>query len=62
MEHDSDYRVFFERHVGLEGVFINMEGFGASAPGEVLYEKFGITAERAVEPARSLISRLPRRE
>jgi len=31
-----------------------MEGFGASAPVNVLYEKFGITAERIAEKARSL--------
>ncbi|MBE3637100.1 transketolase [Mangrovicoccus algicola] len=35
--------------------FIGMEGFGASAPAEVLYEKFGITAEAAAQKVRDLL-------
>ena len=35
--------------------FVGMEGFGASAPAPDLYRHFGITAERAVELARSLM-------
>jgi transketolase len=30
-----------------------MTGFGASAPAEVLYEKFGITAEAIVEQVKA---------
>ncbi len=33
----------WERWLGPEGIFIGMNGFGASAPAEVLYEHFGIT-------------------
>ena len=33
----------WERWLGPEGVFIGMNGFGASAPAEILYEHFGIT-------------------
>jgi transketolase len=35
----------WERFIGEDGAFVGMTGFGASAPAEVLYEKFGITAE-----------------
>ncbi|OWU83870.1 transketolase [Oceanicola sp. 22II-s10i] len=35
--------------------FVGMTGFGASAPAEVLYEHFGITAEAVAEKAKSLL-------
>jgi len=38
----------WERFIGEDGGFVGMTGFGASAPAEVLYEKFGITAEAVV--------------
>jgi transketolase len=38
----------WERYVGLDGIAIGINRFGASAPGEVLFEKFGITVERMV--------------
>lgn len=38
----------WERFIGEDGAFIGMTGFGASAPAEVLYEKFGITTEAVV--------------
>jgi transketolase len=34
----------WERWIGPNGGFVGMTGFGASAPAEELYEKFGITA------------------
>ena len=37
--------------IGIEGGFVGMDGFGASAPAEELYAHFGITAERVVEEA-----------
>jgi transketolase len=40
------------RWLGDDGVFVGMSGFGASAPAEVLYEKFGITAEAVAQAAR----------
>jgi transketolase len=42
--------------VGDDGVFIGMTGFGASAPAEVLYEKFGITPEAVANAARRLVA------
>jgi transketolase len=47
----------WERYVGLDGVVIGMHSFGASAPGAVLAEKFGFTAENIVEQAKALLTR-----
>ncbi|MEJ6788697.1 transketolase [Brevundimonas sp. BR2-1] len=38
----------WERFIGEDGGFVGMTGFGASAPAEVLYEKFGVTTEAVV--------------
>ena len=38
----------WERFIGEDGAFVGMTGFGASAPAEVLYDKFGITADAVV--------------
>ena len=37
--------------IGSDGVFIGMDGFGASAPYKKLYEYFGITAQHAADAA-----------
>ncbi|MCA9535901.1 MAG: transketolase, partial [Myxococcales bacterium] len=41
----------WERYLGMRGRFVGMTRFGASAPAETLYEKFGITAAAVVEAA-----------
>jgi transketolase len=46
--------------VGGYGECVGLEHFGASAPYEVLYEQFGLTAERVVAAARSSLSKLGR--
>jgi hypothetical protein len=38
----------WEHYVGLEGVVVGMDGLGASAPAEVLYQEFGLTAGQEV--------------
>ena len=38
----------WERFIGEDGAFVGMTSFGASAPAEVLYEKFGITTDAVV--------------
>ena len=43
----------WERHLGPEGIFIGMRGFGASAPYAALYKHFGITAEAVVAAAKA---------
>ncbi len=39
------------RYTGQAGTMIGIEHFGASAPAPVLYEKFGITAEKVAQQA-----------
>lgn len=38
-------RFGWDRWIGPKGVFVGMDGFGASAPADELYKHFGITAE-----------------
>ena len=45
----------WERYVGAEGVAIGLVRFGASAPGAVLYQKLGLTAERVAGEALRLV-------
>ncbi len=44
-----------ERGREAKSGFVGMEGFGASAPAERLYEEFGITAEAVAEKVRALL-------
>ena len=44
--------------VGDAGECVALEHFGASAPYAVLYEQFGLTAERVVAAARRRLSKL----
>jgi transketolase len=46
----------WRRYVGSTGEVIGLDSFGASAPYKVLYEKFGITADRVVGKALALLS------
>jgi transketolase len=52
---EAGIRQGWDRWVGNDGGFITMDQFGASAPYQVLYEKFGITAERIVAEAQRLL-------
>lgn len=49
----------WEHYVGLDGAVVGMRDFGASAPAPELYERFGITAGRVAEEARSLLATTP---
>lgn len=42
----------WNKWLGDKGIFIGMSSFGASAPGKVCFEKFGITAENTVAAAK----------
>ncbi len=44
------------RWIGDTGAVVGIERFGASAPYQVLYEKFGITADNVVRTAKSVLS------
>ena len=48
---EAGVRTGWDRFIGVDGTFIGMTGFGASAPAEQLYEHFGITAEAVVKAA-----------
>ena len=54
---EAGVRLGWEHYVGSEGAVVGIDHFGASAPSPVLYEKFGITAERVVAEARRLLKR-----
>ncbi len=45
----------WERYVGDGGVIIGIDRFGASAPGKVVYEKLGLTAQRVADEAKKLL-------
>jgi transketolase len=45
----------WHRYVGDGGDIIGVERFGASAPGNVVMEKFGFTVDHVVERARALL-------
>ncbi len=49
---EAGVRTGWDRFIGIDGKFIGMTGFGASAPAEKLYEHFAITAKAAVKAAR----------
>lgn len=53
---EAGIKLGWERYVGLEGAVVGMDGFGASAPAEVLFDKFGITADAVVAAARRLLA------
>jgi transketolase len=46
---EAGVRQGWDRFIGETGGFVGMTGFGASAPYQTLYEKFGITAEAVAE-------------
>ena len=45
----------WHRYVGEQGLVIGLDHFGASAPDKILYEKFGLTADRVLEKALELL-------
>lgn len=45
----------WERYVGLDGAVISMNGFGASAPADILFKKFGFTTERVIDTVKSIL-------
>lgn len=47
----------WERYVGATGDVIGVSGFGASAPGPVVQEKFGFTVENVVRRAEAILNR-----
>jgi transketolase len=54
---EAGIRLGWEHYTGLQGKIIGMETFGASAPGPVLYEKFGFTVDKIIAAAEELLHR-----
>ena len=54
---EAAVRQGWDRYLGETGTFVGMTGFGASAPAEELYRKFGITADAITETARAALAR-----
>jgi transketolase len=46
----------WERWLGSKGSMITIDHFGASAPANILFEKFGFTVENVIKKAQELIS------
>jgi transketolase len=51
---EAGVRDLWFRYVGLDGAVIGIDRFGLSAPGNVVMEKLGITAQSVVDAAKSL--------
>jgi len=47
----------WERYIGLDGAFIGISEFGASAPAPILYEKFGITLDAVIAAAKKVMKK-----
>ena len=45
----------WERYVGTEGIAIGVSCFGASAPGEIIYQKMGLTAQNVADEATRIL-------
>ena len=54
---EAGIKLGWEHYIGLEGMVVGMESFGASAPASVLYEKFGITSDCVAKAAKELLKR-----
>jgi len=52
---EAGIKLGWERYVGLDGAVVGLECFGASAPGHVVYEKLGFTAENVAAQARKVL-------
>jgi transketolase len=46
----------WSKWLGDRGIFVGLSGFGASAPGKVCFEKFGITVENVIAAAKKVIT------
>ncbi len=47
----------WDRHIGLRGLVIGMDRFGASAPADKLMKVFGFTVENIVTQAKKLLKK-----
>ena len=45
----------WDKYVGLDGAIVAMNSFGASAPANILFEKFGFTVDNVVKAVKSVL-------
>ncbi len=45
----------WHRYVGLDGAVVSIDHFGASAPADVLFKEFGLTAKNVLERAKEVL-------
>ena len=53
---EAGIRLGWEHYVGLDGEIVGLESFGASAPGPVLLQEFGITPDAVVQAAKRALA------
>ncbi|MCK5457844.1 MAG: transketolase, partial [Melioribacteraceae bacterium] len=54
---EAAIKMGWEKYVGLEGDYISLETYGASAPYQTLFEKYGFIAENIVEKGKKLVEK-----
>jgi transketolase len=54
---EAGIRMGWDALIGLDGIFIGMNSFGASGPATKVYQKFGITAEAVAAAAKAKIAK-----
>ena len=54
---EAGVRQGWDKWFGDKGVFIGMSSFGASAPGKICFERFGITTEAIVNAAKQILNK-----
>jgi transketolase len=54
---EAGVRAGWERYIGPRGEFVGMSSFGASAPGQTAFEKFGFTAVNIAGKARAAFAK-----
>lgn len=55
---EAGTRLGWEHYVGLDGEIVGLASFGASAPGPVLLDEFGITPDTVVQAAKRVLARV----
>ncbi len=54
---EAGIRQGWDKYIGVEGLFVGMTGFGASAPADQLYKLFKITAEEIVSQVQKALGK-----
>lgn len=55
---EAGVKLGWEHYVGLDGAVVGMDRFGASAPGDIVMEKFGFTPEHLAVVAKDVLDRI----